>query len=66
MIFFEQRVFIASVSLPTLNIDDSSHELSLKLKFQRIPEGISTKIKRHRESAVSPFISPAVSCFQLQ
>ena len=66
MIFFEQRVFIASVSLPTLNIDDSSYELSLKLKFQRTPKGIRTKTKRHRESAVTLFITSAFSFFQLQ
>ena len=59
-------MFIASISLPTLNIDDSSHELSLKLKFQRIPKGISTKIKRPREAAVSLFLTSAFSYLQLQ
>lgn len=59
-------MFIAAISLPTLNIDDSWHELSLTLKLQRIPKGIGTKIKHYRESAVSLLITSAFSYFQLQ
>lgn len=66
MIFFEQRMFTAAISLPTLTINDSSHKVSLKMKLQRIPKGICTKIKHHGESAVSPLMTFAFSCFQLQ
>lgn len=64
--FSLSRMFIAAISLPPLNIHDSSQELSLQLKLQRFPTGIGTEITRCGESAVSLLITSVFSPSQLQ